>query len=217
MDDSKRSEIYQKTREDILKRQLSNNENFDRAILTLSSAGLALSVTFLKGSDHQVHFWILIASWICFVLAIVVTIISYQTSQRGLMKLLSQSERYHLHGDESVLKERNRFAEWTERCAVISAIAFVLAIVLLLIYFALNLRTSTEQIKMAKENKIVDRGSSIPPLQRITEGASVPPLSHIHGGASVPSLQIIGPKSTNSPTSPSTLPSPPKSNGGSSQ
>ena len=32
MEEKTRQELYQKTREDLLKRQLSNNENFDRSI-----------------------------------------------------------------------------------------------------------------------------------------------------------------------------------------
>ena len=58
-----RHELYQITRDDLLKRQLSNNEKLDTAVLTLSSAALALSVTFLNGSFSANHFWLLIVAW----------------------------------------------------------------------------------------------------------------------------------------------------------
>ena len=41
-------EMYLKEEEDISKRELSNVENLDKAILSLSSAGLGLSLVFIK-------------------------------------------------------------------------------------------------------------------------------------------------------------------------
>jgi hypothetical protein len=44
----KAQELYERYRDELLKRQLSNSENFDKAILTLSSAGLALYLTAIE-------------------------------------------------------------------------------------------------------------------------------------------------------------------------
>jgi len=44
----RREEIYAETRKDLLTRQLSNSEKFDGAILTLSTAALGVSLTFIK-------------------------------------------------------------------------------------------------------------------------------------------------------------------------
>jgi hypothetical protein len=40
--------MYSEVRQDLLKRQFSNAENFDKAILSLSTAGLGFSLAFLK-------------------------------------------------------------------------------------------------------------------------------------------------------------------------
>ena len=47
-DKKTRSELYAELKEDINKRDLSNSESFDKAILSLSSAGLAISLSFIK-------------------------------------------------------------------------------------------------------------------------------------------------------------------------
>ena len=43
-----RLKLYGETRADLLKRQLSNSENADRAILSVSTAALGFSLAFLK-------------------------------------------------------------------------------------------------------------------------------------------------------------------------
>jgi len=45
---SERQRVYERTRDDLLKRQLSNAENFDKAILSVSTAALGFSLAFLK-------------------------------------------------------------------------------------------------------------------------------------------------------------------------
>jgi len=141
MEETSRNELYQKTREDLLKRQLSNNENFDRSILTLSSAALALSVAFLRGANSHNCFPILVLAWVGFVATIIMTVVSYLASQTGIARQLDLAERYYLKNDDSALAAKNCAADWTDRCAYASATSFVLAIILLLIYFAMNLPT----------------------------------------------------------------------------
>ena len=48
-EEQKRStEIFDSFRDELYKRQLSNSEAYDKAILSLSSAGLAISLSFIK-------------------------------------------------------------------------------------------------------------------------------------------------------------------------
>lgn len=196
MSEPSRNELYQKTRDDLLKRQLSNNENFDRSILTLASAALALSVTFLNGARLHGCFALLVLSWIGFVMTIVLTIISYLTSQHGITRQLELAERYYLKNEEAALTAGNPAAAWTDRCGVASAVSFVVAIILLLTYFAVNLPKATEGSNMAKESKLVDNAAAIPSLQRVQGGASVPTMQAVpieQRGATIPSMQPVAP------------------------
>src|SRR3569832_1908841 len=47
-DSEERKRLYERHREELSKRQISNAENLDKSILTYSAAGLALSLGFLK-------------------------------------------------------------------------------------------------------------------------------------------------------------------------
>ncbi|MBL8854467.1 MAG: hypothetical protein JNK57_10915 [Planctomycetaceae bacterium] len=133
-------ELYQKTRDDLLRRQLSNNENFDRSILTLASGALALTITFING-DRELHcFPMLVLSWIGFIVAIVSTILSYIASQRGIDKQLELAERYYLKQDDGALNATNLPAKINEILGYVSATSFILGIIFLLIFFGTNLK-----------------------------------------------------------------------------
>ncbi len=133
-----REQIYAKTREDLLKRQLSNNENFDRSILTLSSAALALTVAFIRGMPEIHCVSLLVLSWIALVSSILTTILSYLASQRGIARQLELAERYYLKNDESALNAKNFPALLNEILAYLSATCFVAGIILLLAFFGIN-------------------------------------------------------------------------------
>ncbi|QDV42041.1 hypothetical protein Enr13x_18840 [Stieleria neptunia] len=176
--DDKRNELYAQTRDDLLKRQLSNNENFDRAILTLSSAGLATSVAFLRGMAAEYGTWWLVLSWVAFVGAIIATLVSFQTSQAGIKRQLELAEDYYLKKNDDALTASNKAAEWTDRLAGWSAISFICGIILLLCFFGSNLHQNTPEADMTKE---------IPGSQK--KGASVNRMQQIEGGATVPNMQ----------------------------
>ena len=75
-----RQELYKNTREDLLKRQLSNSERLDNAILTLSTGVLALSLAFIKDIvpvKMAAHLWLIKTSWRLLGLSIVLTLLSF--------------------------------------------------------------------------------------------------------------------------------------------
>ncbi len=86
-EEQKRSiELYDKFRDDLLKRQLSNTENYDKSILTLSSAGLAISLTFLKTVvplENAEYIWLVQFSWVFFLLSILLSLVAYFISLVG--------------------------------------------------------------------------------------------------------------------------------------
>lgn len=95
--DQERKMLFAELKSELFKRQLSNSDNLDKAVLAYSSAGLALSLGFLKDFISLAtasQKWLLFTSWALFVLAVVVTIVSFLTSQRGIAKQLKLGERY---------------------------------------------------------------------------------------------------------------------------
>jgi hypothetical protein len=207
MEAQERKQLYLQARADLLVRQLSNNEKLDAAILTLASAALALSVTFLSGGFSSNYLYLLVLAWLCLCLAIISTLVSFHSSQLGIARQLVLAERYYLDNDETALTEKNVSAELTEKLAYGSTVLFVLGVCLLLAYFGCNI-TRLEN-RAVGDNQVSGR-ENVDSAQKANAGASVPRLQVVPGsdqrGASVPPITPVQPASE-----PKTPPSPPSS------
>ena len=114
---------------------------FDQAILTLSAAGLGLSLTFIKdvvpiGSAR----WLLVLpiSWGAFALAILSTMGSFIASRMAADGMLDKAEQYYIHGDESQLQRKIKAMQWTGVLNWVSAGLFAAGVVLTTLFVALN-------------------------------------------------------------------------------
>lgn len=190
-DHAERQRLYEKTRDDLLKRQLSNSENFDKAILSVSTAALGFSLAFLKDFvvlEHARCGWLLNASWGLFVWAIVATIVSLLVSQRGIMEQLEKAEGYYLRGDESHLT-RGFYAKATDWINGAAGVLFILGVFVTTLFVSLNVEGGS---KMAKETRGVrvgdiDGGAAIPTLQKMSGGETT-----VAKGAPIPNMQRVG-------------------------
>jgi len=134
-------ESYRQYHEEISRRQLSNNEAFDKAILSLSSAGLALSLTFFKfvvPIEKAISIDIMKQAWILFLLAIISTIISYVSSQKALKIELDYAEKYYLDDDSEFENKNNPASNLTEFLNVIAGLLFIAAISSVVYFVTLN-------------------------------------------------------------------------------
>ena len=126
-------EQYIKQDEELSKRDLSNVENLDKAILSLSSAGLGLSLIFIRNVvklEEAAHIWLLHVSWLMFVLAITSTLLSYLFGQSALNKQRIINEKYYLEGDEDagwripLASKITRFLSYVSVSTYIAAVSF---------------------------------------------------------------------------------------------
>ena len=139
-----RQRLHDTLRDDLFKRQLSNSENLDRAILMLSSAGLGLSLVFVKGLVPLTKadcMCLLYFSWFLFGSAILSTLVSFFVSQQGIKKQLEMNRQYYLERKEKVINEKNLWASATERLSYVSALTYIVAAFFLVLFIALNLNT----------------------------------------------------------------------------
>lgn len=103
-DSARRQELLATARKELIERQFSNSESYDKAILTLSSAFLALSLTFIKdvlGAGPVRDVWTLYASWMVFAAAIICTVASFRVSDAALNVQVDLIERYYQGRDEA--------------------------------------------------------------------------------------------------------------------
>ena len=181
----KRRKQHEDIKTEVEKRLVSNADNFDKGILSYSSAGLALSLGFLKDfvpiADARLP-WLLYSSWALFVLAVLITLLSYLTSQRAQHRQLDISSKYNLEMRDEALDEVNWPAQLTEWGSYGAGMFFVAAIVGSTLFVALNLNQGP---KVATSTRgIAQDGAPAPVIQRVqaaefTRGAPVPTMQAI--------------------------------------
>ena len=140
-DSEKLYEMYLKEEEDISKRDLSNVENLDKAILSLSSAGLGLSLVFIRNVVKLAeanHLWLLHISWLMFGLAITSTLLSYLFGQRALDKQREFNEKYFLEGDEDAGQQESFSSRMTRFLSYVSVFTYIAAVACTAFFIGLN-------------------------------------------------------------------------------
>jgi amino acid transporter len=156
-------------------------EQFDKAILTLSSGGLGLSLTFIKDKAiyyHVTHMILLKCSWDFFTIAILSTILSFRTGVYSIDKAIREIKN-PLEKDK-----KNIPAIVTTGLNWVSAVFFILGVIFTVVFVS---KTVEESI-MSKEPKETNSGqkekhikgvtpapppnipSPAPPLQKSTKG-----------------------------------------------
>jgi len=102
--------MYFELQTELSKRETSNSEAFDKAILTYSTGALALSLGFLKdfavtsgGNNLGLLYW----SWLLFVTCIASTVGSFLVGKFGNRLQLQKAENYYLHRDYCAYEKRN--------------------------------------------------------------------------------------------------------------
>lgn len=201
--EEERQKLFDELKAELNKRELSNAENFDKSVLTYSSAGLAFSLAFLKDFlpiTKAVWGWLLYCSWYLFTLSIIVTIISYITSQLGIKRQLDKARRYYLEKEERAIEEKNVFEPLTEWLNYSSGLIFVLAVIFTTIFVSINLERATTMTGQKKST--FNEGapiSGVQKMQRINDHAA--PVSSIQKIAQPGEATKGAPVSTMQPVS----------------
>jgi hypothetical protein len=196
LDDSKK--LLAETRADLLKRQLSNAENYDKSILTLSSAALGFSLAFLKDFvpiESATWSRALYVSWYAFAAAIVVTVLSYVASQHGITHQLERATDYYQRRSEGALR-RTLSAILTDCLNYASGGLFIIGVVLTTVFVSLNLeRGSSMKTNRAPDSgSNAERGAPIPMPQRIEKGAPIPNMQPIQPSTPAPAPAPAAPQ-----------------------
>lgn len=133
--------MFSERRKELVDRQLSNSEGQDRAILTLSSSGLVLSVTFVRfviDLNEAVYKWLLLTSWAFFALAVVSTILSYLIGQKAINDSIDVSYKYYIEDDDNYENVVPCSSKINDFVNLLSSITFMLAVVSIAAFIALN-------------------------------------------------------------------------------
>jgi hypothetical protein len=135
-------EIYDAYRDDVRKRQLSNNENYDKIILTLSSSGLALSLTAIKFAIPLAtasHLFLIQGSWWLFGITIFISIIAYWVSNKALDIQLKNAEDYYSKGLEDAFSKKNWYSDVNNWLNMTAGVTFIIATALIISFVTSNI------------------------------------------------------------------------------
>lgn len=184
---AEKQRLLAETRADLLKRQLSNAENYDKAILSLSTAFLGLSFVFMKDlvPAHQAKWLCLLyGSWGLLTGAVLTTIVSFWVSQQAIDEQLKKAEDYYVRGDQSALT-KSRIARATDWLNATSGVLFVLGVSLTTTFVVANFERGTKMSTDKKGERVqVREAAPIPMMQEapLKKGAPIPDLQQVPQG-----------------------------------
>ncbi len=131
--DSNRQE-YLDERRLLVEAELAISQTLDKALLTLSSGALGLSITlaryFVPEQEPQLS-KVLLWAWSLFGGAVVCTIISLFTSQIALRRHRDILDTDYSNNDSSDSKMRNYWAYCTSLCTLVALVLFILGVIIL--------------------------------------------------------------------------------------
>jgi hypothetical protein len=128
-------------------RIISNSENFDKAIITLASSGLAVSLSFLKDFvpiERAELSWLLYLSWFLFTCSITTTLISFYVSNLAQFQAIENCRKHILstnHAEELPEAKASKYIAWFNNT---SGIAFILALTSTVFFVSVNLAIASK-------------------------------------------------------------------------
>jgi hypothetical protein len=217
-DSQLRQQLYANARTELLERQFSNSEAYDKAILTLSSGFLALSLTFIKDIVPRAqlsHTWLLYLSWGTLAAAILCTVVSFRVSNAAIEAQLHRAHRYFIERDEDAFK-KTPLAKLVEGLNVSSGLAFIVGVVLTAVFVISNFTGASFMTNKPQGGgrTQIHEGHVVPPMQKITgdlvkKGQPVPELQKVpqpQASAAKPAQPAGAPASSSSGASQTTVP-----------
>lgn len=140
--DAETRKIYDDYRKELLERQRINSSNFDKVILSLSTATIGISTSFINNiielgkADCII---LLQTSWFSLSLVIISTVASFLVSQKALDKQLEYAEQYYIEGKDEYGSKKSFLSQVTDFLNIFSGIIFMLAIMLLIVFINQNI------------------------------------------------------------------------------
>jgi hypothetical protein len=125
------NDIFDSLRDELLKRELSNTENYDKAILTLSAAALGLSLTairFIVPLETAEHIWLIKSGWILLLVSIITSLLAYLMSNKAITEQMKNAENYYTKGIAEAFNKPNIFIKYNAVLNYVTGVAFIIAI-----------------------------------------------------------------------------------------
>jgi len=166
--DPENRRIFESARDHLDQASLNNTEQLDKAILTLSSAGLALSLSFsnsLMRLGNAENLLGLKISWLCFSIAIVSTLISFLTSASAISIEREHIYKYYIEENDKYGAANNRWGIVTYYINRFSVVAFIAAVALSVLFVWSNVPPG-ENDMINKPHTSQEKKGYVPPMKQ---------------------------------------------------
>lgn len=125
-------EDYARYREALQRSEDVSSDEFDKVMVSLSGGALAISITFINQiAPEPKNFYLCIAAWVSFAIAMTCTLISFRTTQEAMREQAIILERVLNEGSSFGV---NKWDIWTKRLNNCSLITFVMGVALLILF-----------------------------------------------------------------------------------
>jgi hypothetical protein len=174
-------ELHDEYRKKVWEDTKSGTENFDKYLLTFSSGALGLSLAFIKDvAPIGQAVWIpsLFASWVAFLLCILVTLVSFRISILALEGMLPHLNEFYLNGNADAFDKHReswltKAVEWLAWAGII---LFICGVFFTMMFVYANIREakSVSEKENSKKTPIrveaMDFGCKAPAMTPTKEG-----------------------------------------------
>ncbi len=188
-DAKRRRELFDQHRLQAWGDMQAMSDQIDKSILTFSTAGLGLSVTFLREQAVGLGLWIqlvLCLSWLAFAFAILATIFSFDASVKAQRLSIDHYYKYYIEYKEEFQNPKNKYDErnsWLMKLAIVNFVGAIVLTIILAVGVLFSgkpiLGEGQAQGKAAMEQSIssandLEKGRSVVPRTPIPPSPSIP-------------------------------------------
>ncbi|AKH70241.1 hypothetical protein IMCC21906_02596 [Spongiibacter sp. IMCC21906] len=182
------NEMFDKFRDDLLKRELSNSESYDKAILALSSASLGFSLTVIKfivPVDTSIHIWLLILCWSLLVLSVTLSLSAYLISNKAIQTQLNNARDYYKNGIEDAFTRKNIYASINTFLNQITGFLLAIAITIIVVFISINITNGENEMSKEKSSgTCIEKSANIPSMEQVST-----PVDSATNSANVPTME----------------------------
>ncbi len=122
---------------EVRRRELSNSQNYDKAILTLSSVALGFSLAAVELENAE-YFILIGISWFLLIVTIICTMTSFIVSNKALRESSDNAKKYYLEDDESAFYKLNIYDKINSILNYASGAFLVIAIITIVLFRTFN-------------------------------------------------------------------------------
>lgn len=196
--------LFAEYRAELLKRQFSNSEAYDKALLTMSSGLLGLSIAFVKDASVRTdtYLWLLYLSWVLLALTTSTTVINFLLGNIAIEQQIKLASRYYLEGDSSAFK-KTTIGRAVDILNALAGFFFACGLVATILFACLEVKTvggdKTSDTSAPRET--AEFAQSIPGML----AHEVTVVQHMQPSSAATAAAVPGP-ATSAPAQPGTVP-----------